>query len=435
MSSYGSLRVGSLVVSKLRNGVGNELLAVFRDDMLTVSRVSAAQYFSIENGYAETESEDDEPVRVVEFRAPGCAVADRLDVIGVDPVRVLAYLDEQLEESSPIMFDPRFLTGLNAEVRAEIDRDKALRASLNGQKWIEMLAASPEDPSGIERRSPGSRFWLLSQIDYWDERYALRVVLLAFPNAEVVLDVTDINEDGHSKDFELGTLASDATVAISGTARMHAPVVVLTEGKTDTEFLAVALGIIYPHLTDLIRFLDYERKPEGGVSALVRMVRAFAAAGIVNRVVAVFDNDTAASDALRTIDQAALPAQIQIIRYPTLELAKEFPTLGPPTLDSPTGSVSLADVNGLAGSIELYLGRDVLTRADETLYPVQWRSFIAGTGQYQGEVVDKGRIQEAFRVKYALALQRPKIIEQQDWSGLRLILDAICFAARSAIGS
>src|SRR5262249_6936150 len=159
------------------------------------------------------------------------------------------------------------------------------------------------------------------------------------------------------------------------------------------------------------------------------MVRAFAAAGIVNRVVAIFDNDTAAADGLRVIEQASFPAQIQIIRYPTLDLAKEYPTLGPPTVQSPTGSISLADVNGLAGSIELYLGRDVLTQPDGTLCPIQWKSFIVGMGQYQGEVVNKAHIHEGFRAKHALALQNPSNVEEQDWEGMRLILDTIRAAA------
>jgi hypothetical protein len=258
---------------------------------------------------------------------------------------------------------------------------------------------------------------LLREIDYWDDRYALRIVLLAFPDAEVVLDISTVNGFEYLAESALASLASRAAQTISGMAGMHAPTVVLTEGRTDAEFLAAALAIIYPHLTDLIRFLDYERRPEGGVSALVRMVRAFSAAGIVNRVVAVFDNDTAAADALRVIEHAILPAQIQVIRYPTLDLAKEYPTLGPPTVQSPTGSVSLADVNGLAGSIELYLGRDVLAQADGVLFPVQWKSFIAGIGQYQGEVVNKDRIHEAFRAKYALALQNPNHVKEQDWEG------------------
>jgi hypothetical protein len=110
------------------------------------------------------------------------------------------------------------------------------------------------------------------------------------------------------------------------------------------------------YLTDLIRFLEYEteRRPEGGSSALIRMVHAFAAAGIANRIVAVFDNDAAATDCLRSFKSDNLPAQIQVIRYPDLDFGRSYPTLGPPTVASPLGAIAHANINGLAASIEVY---------------------------------------------------------------------------------
>ena len=213
-------------------------------------------------------------------------------------------------------------------------------------------------------------------------------------------------------------------------AAINGPVVVLTEGRTDAEFLTAGLRILYPHLTDLIRFLDYDYRPEGGVGALVRMVRAFSAAGIVNRVVAVFDNDTAAADGLKILETDKLPRHIRVIRYPSFDLASSYPTLGPPTADSPQGSLSLADVNGSAGSIELYLGKDVLTREDGTLRPVQWRSFIPGISRYQGEVIEKDSIHTSFRAKCAMALKDHASVQAQDWEGLRIVIDAIRVAAQ-----
>jgi hypothetical protein len=120
------------------------------------------------------------------------------------------------------------------------------------------------------------------------------------------------------------TLTSEAVAVVNGVSGMHAPVVVLTEGRTDVEFLSAALNILYPHLADLIRFLDYDQKAEGGAGALVRMVRAFAAAGIVNRVVAIFDNDTAAADALRALDLSKLPDQLRVLQYPAIGIASKY---------------------------------------------------------------------------------------------------------------
>jgi len=151
---------------------------------------------------------------------------------------------------------------------------------------------------------------------------------------------------------------------------------------------------------------------------------------VIHRVVAVFDNDTAAADGLKILETEELPRHIRVIRYPPFDLAYRYPTLGPPMVDSLQGSLSLADVNGPAGSIELYLGTDVLTRGDGTLRPVQWRSFIPGMSRYQREVIEKDSIHASFRAKYAMALKDHASVKGQDWEGLRIVIDAIRIAAQ-----
>src|SRR5207302_6625534 len=123
------------------------------------------------------------------------------------------------------------------------------------------------------------------------------------------------------------------------------PLIVLTEGRTDAEFIAAAVKIFYPHLADVMRFPDFGIKPEGGVSAVVRNVKAFAAAGVANRTVAVLDNDSAAADGIRHHKDVTLPDNIRVMRYPDLDLARQYPTLGPPTIDSRYESPAVADVN------------------------------------------------------------------------------------------
>jgi hypothetical protein len=82
-------------------------------------------------------------------------------------------------------------------------------------------------------------------------------------------------------------------------------------------------------------------------------------------------------------------------------------------------------VNGLAGSIELYLGRDVLTGPDGALRPVQWHTYIAAARQYQGEIVDRAAVHGAYRAKVEAARMDPGLMAAQDWSGMRAILDLI----------
>ena len=133
---------------------------------------------------------------------------------------------------------------------------------------------------------------------------------------------------------------------------------------------------------------------------------------------------------MKNLEIGKLPGNIRVIRYPPLDLASSYPTLGPPTIDSPQGPLSLEDVNGSAGSIELYLGKDVLTREDGTLRPVQWKSPKSGMARNQGEVIEKKLIHASFRAKYAMALKNQAVIQRQDWEGLRLVIDAIRAAAQ-----
>jgi len=80
------------------------------------------------------------------------------------------------------------------------------------------------------------------------------------------------------------------------------------------------------------------------------------------------------------------------------------------------------DINGLASSIELFLGTDALT-VNESLVPVQWTGYVRSLGAYQGELLDKGSVQRNFRQKVTVATNDPHSMATQDWSALDLLLD------------
>src|SRR5262249_36986410 len=97
--------------------------------------------------------------------------------------------------------------------------------------------------------------------------------------------------------------------------------------------------------------------------------------------------------------------------------------------ESEDGILSREDINGRACSIELYLGVDVLTDSEGALRPVQWKSLVPSMNRRQGEIVGKELVQKAFRAKYSQAQRDPETVRNQDWTGLRLILDEICTVA------
>jgi HEPN/Toprim N-terminal domain 1 len=417
MGSYGGLYVDGITVSRMKNGVPPDLCALFTDSMLRRRTTTAADY------YSDPDLSDDEVVRVYELVAPSQIIADRLDVLGFDRSVTLARLDEALEDARARYADSLWTTGPE-ELQAAVRNDQAHLDGYAALDWVRELASASRRPGKGDRFTPGSLDWLFHHSEDLDYRQVLRAVVLALPDAEVRLDITDLVGGGWLDDPP-NKLCSEGLAAMRADAAAHAPIIVLTEGRTDIQVLQPALDLLYPHLADLIRFMDYAERPEGGAGALVRTVRAFAAASVANRVVALFDNDTAANDALRNLDIDELPAGIRVLRYPRLALAAEYPTLGPPTSGLRTGGVARADVNGLAGSIELYLGRDVLTGPDGALRPVHWRTYIAAARQYQGEIVDKAALHEAYRAKVEAARMDPGLMATQDWSGMRAILDLI----------
>lgn len=251
-----------------------------------------------------------------------------------------------------------------------------------------------------------------------DVRYLIRAACeVAAKPSQVVQDITELVEGGYYARDEAVCQAAIQSLVTGHLENSNR--VVLTEGSTDAQILQRALHLLYPHLLDYYSFLDFEggRVP-GGAGQLVSVVKAFAAAGIGNRVIALFDNDAAAHDARRSLAQITLPPNIAVLSYPPLELLRNYPTLGP------SGGTSL-DVNGLAASIELYLGEDVLRRPDGTFSPVQWKGYIEPVARYQGEVMGKTELQAAFTRKISAAESNPEARRYQDWTGLDTILRAV----------
>jgi hypothetical protein len=365
VAAHSFLRIGpSYSFYAVREGLSLELAAVFRDHELV---------------HATPGDAADMPT--VEYVVPAWAMRERLDVLGFTVDRASREIAKNWpsEDSGTESFEHWLARVAPAFLGAEI--------------WDDLPAANV------------------------DPRLVLRRMLDVAPgSADVALELSEVVGRGYVK--LKPTLCADAFAELHVDSAASGPVVVLTEGKTDAEFLSSALRILHPHLVGYVTFLDYyAQKPEGGVGALVRAVKAFAAAGIANRIVAVFDNDTAAADALDSLDTATLPRNVRVLRLPDLDIATSYPTLGP-TGESP------ANVNGLAGSLELYLGRDVLSVPGGGLMPVQWSGFNSRLRRYQGELLDKAAVQQAYRHKSARALAAGPT-PGEDWEGLQLVLRTI----------
>ncbi|MFC3417721.1 hypothetical protein [Algoriphagus hitonicola] len=145
---------------------------------------------------------------------------------------------------------------------------------------------------------------------------------------------------------------------------------------------------------------------ESSASALVKLITSFAAANVKHPIIALFDNDTAGLKEMKKLTSKTVPPNIRILKYPDITIAKNYPTVGP------TGKKKM-NVNGLACSIEMYFGVDVLTRNNE-LIPIQWKGFEEKEKKYQGEIADKNYVQETFRKK----LRKTEVTEIEDLNKL-----------------
>ena len=203
-----------------------------------------------------------------------------------------------------------------------------------------------------------------------------------------------------------------------------APLIVLTEGRSDSRTLRLILDLLYPHLVGLVGFTDFQQsKPQGGVGNLANAVRTFVAAGVTNRVLALADNDTAGHEAMQVLKTAQLPGNVRIAYLPPLPCLQAYPTLGP---QSPLPV--LMDVNGTAGALEMYLGPDALADADGALRPVQWFGYSTNLRRYQGEVLDKGAVQAAFASQVQACQADRSRLTDFDWSACHAVFETILSA-------
>ena len=286
---------------------------------------------------------------------------------------------------------------------------------LNNLKTIQLLGLKSSYFNGNEDRHDDTYIdYMLSTPLYGypgsDFFVPLRLAIEAFDDDQkLIYDLTDVISAGYfevEEDF-LEYCQYPATEEFPWKSK----IIVLTEGKSDSWILRDSMNILYPHLTKYFSFLDFENTEfGGGVGNLVNTVKAFSGAGIVNNVIALFDNDTAAQAACSPLQHIQLPPNIIIRKLPEIELLNNYPTIGP-------SGMAYLNVNGIAGSIELYLGEDVLKIDGENLTPIQWTGYDKNLKKYQGEVTEKRQLHSRFRKK--LETYNPR--EIADWEGLRSI--------------
>jgi len=259
----------------------------------------------------------------------------------------------------------------------------------------------------------------LEQFPYnYDQRVLLRSLLEVTPNdIKITYDITELIDQEYFED-EIENIYEDTIQNITYDYELGEKFLILTEGSSDILILQGAMNVLYPHLTGYYSFMDFGiSNASGSASSLVASVKSFVGAGIKNRIIALFDNDTAAESALRGFQKTIIPRNIKILQYPNIKIAESYPTLGP-------SGISKMNINGLACSIELYLGRDILCK-DDNLMPIQWKGYDQTFGKYQGEIIDKSSVQKEFQTKIDECLKDSTKVSKYNWTELNELLQTI----------
>jgi hypothetical protein len=435
MGSYTDLSVGGYPVLETKSYASSEALTIFRESDRVIFDRKLVERNVLVWGEPDAEYRDEIEQAFI-YRAKISVVKDRLNIMGFTLDRVKEdfcsirdsrieeyvswvegenegepedYFNSHIREKVTILRSVSFTKYLNA-LKKIISRHKAIYEL----KRDEVLCSDPI-VKYIAESDDGYEFGFFCN----DYRSLIRAFCeISEDDGSVVQDLTEVFHAGYyqATDEVANNAVESLTVGYPETARL----IVLTEGSTDAHILDEAMTLLYPHLRDYYSFLDFESsRSSGGAGQLASLVKAFAGTGIKNRVIALFDNDTAGREAAAALRLVSLPSNIRVSFYPDINYLRTYDTIGP------SGTL-VADVNRLAASIELYLGHDVLLEPNGDRLPVQWKGYSEALKSYQGEVLHKSKIRERFFEKVRAA--RRNGTKDGDWTGLEAVLSHL-FAA------
>jgi hypothetical protein len=420
MGSYTEFSVDGYPLVETKSYAVPEVLAVFRESDKRVFQ----RMFSERNRlvWGEVKPEDDELETVILYQASAKNIAQRLDIMGF----TLQRAQQDFERLRQDKFEELKPDDDDSEDVFSKDRDDIERLTFTdfSESLLSVmrrkLRKAPFEDKHHPDISSAERYILEYNEDnllgYFcsDTRFLIRLACsLAPPDAIVEQDLTEVVNAGYYQEDQ--AICENAVRTLTDDYPANAKIIVVTEGSSDAAILRETLSLLYPHLSAFYSFFDFDAsRAAGGASQVVAVVKAFIAASISNKVIALFDNDTAAREAARPLQRINLPTNIAILHYPALERLCSYPTIGP------TGNIPF-DVNGLAGSIELYLGQDVLNLD----HPVQWRGYSESMKKYQGEVMHKTALQGKFWQKLERCRSNDALMQSSDWSGLDRIWKSI----------
>ena len=242
-------------------------------------------------------------------------------------------------------------------------------------------------------------------------------------DAEIVLDFSNL-------DFWADDCIPKALAATENVEKT----IVLVEGTSDKDILEFSMSHLYPHLSDLFYFMDFDDenggKRDGGTSFVIKNLKTFYFSKIKSNFIAIFDNDAEgyASKCTLLNEVKNWPANFRILLYPELDLFRKYPTI------APNGSTVPDNINRKAASIELYLPDSIIKSSGE-YYPVEWEARkrikdVNGVEEalYQGVISHKNDIKLKFHEVRNKIEKGDTAFLVEEWERMKKLLETIVFA-------
>lgn len=284
--------------------------------------------------------------------------------------------------------DAVFQTHLGSESLAEFLAERVLPSM--GARFADRLRCHPMSDAGVEGLTP----------------YSVLLLLADNPTARdlpVTWQFADVADGGWVPRTQF-----------SPSPPQSKRFLIVTEGSSDVRILRHALALLRPELSDFFDFVDMEENYPFSAGNLYNFVRGLISIRIQNNLVVIFDNDSEGVFNWERSTKLNVLDNMRILKLPDRECFREFRTAGP------TGE-HIADINGKAAAIECYL--------DVGPTPlIRWTSYDHRRDCYQGHLVDKSALAEAF-------LSQSARVDDYDYSGLEVLLDMLleeCTSIREA---
>ena len=314
-------------------------------------------------------------------------VKQRLDLLGYTisniSIKYNALVEESLYHDSAVIDFNKFYNAIysinlnNVDLRRDSNGYVGFQEGCNGYDFGEYARKCVLHDPEIKNK--------LSLENEWDVSYFLE-------NIEVYIILRILAENPVNENFELQWRIADVIeggwVKPDDIVRPLSPeqkILVVTEGSSDSFIIRKTIDSLYSCVADFFDFIDMESNyPFTGVGNLYNFCQGLAKIQILNRVLIVFDNDTAGVEKYKLAQKLKKPKNLHVCILPNCDEFENFDTVGPEGNNK-------SNINGKAVSVECFLD------FKDTSPYIRWTAYNKNMAQYQGEICPKDDLVRVFK--------------------------------------